>query len=461
LECSVHIIHVKGLTIFFFIFFATDCNIHNVSHDIDNQKNILSLFWETNGSDMCNTSYVSLNLTSRTCVEQCNEGCSCNQSFTLKANSLSYNFSEPLIPCATYFYLIGIINSSTTSSSTFNATFDAYRKYGEIENFTITDEEEFVNNTTVLNMIVTWDYRNVECKETFVVSAKGQGNNYESSIQGYRHKFQKLDACEKFDISIHISNQTNISNEGTHTMKRIVPSEIQSLTLSQEEDKTLIKIAWIAPEYGAKCIDRYTIQVKNEFEEFNRNVTSTLYLLSEVYACVNYNITVGINTSTINEESLTTSTTSTIETTTFLPSISPAKQDNTELSKHGYIKTEPRPFAQPQLLQLHEHTEKSLIFNVVPSNELKNKCPISMYHVECTSNEIINTGNKTMSGSSSGQLVEVDKLEPFHNYSCKASIENEKKERSIWSYNSTFMTKEGSKFKENILIPAHLIDYFI
>lgn len=411
---------------------------------------------------MCNTSFVSLNLTSRTCVEQCNEGCACNQSFRLEANRLSYNFSEPLIPCVTYFYQIGIINSSTTSSSTFNATFDADRKYGEIENFIITDEEEFVNNTTVLNMVVTWDYKNVECKETFVVSAKGQGNNYESSIQGYRHKFQKLDACEKFDISIHISNQTNVSNAGTHTMKRIIPSEIQSLTLSQEEDKTLIKIAWTAPEYGAKCIDQYIIRVKNESEITTKTiyVSSTIYLLTEVDACANYSITVSINTSTINEENLTTSTTRIIETTTFSSSISPAKQEITELSKHGYIKTEPRPFAPPQVPLFHGHTEKSLTFNVVPSNELKNKCPISMYHVECTSNEVVNIGNKTMSGSSPGQLVEVDKLEPFHNYACKAAIENEKKERSIWSYNSTFMTNEGCKLKENLLIPGYLIDYF-
>ncbi|KAL7045157.1 hypothetical protein ACKWTF_002163 [Chironomus riparius] len=424
---------------------ATDCNLRNATYEIKDETNNLTIFWETNGSEMCDTAIVSITLTNKNCIVNC------NQLFEVKADNLKYNFLESLTPCATYFYEIQIINSTTPSK--FNKTFDAYKKYAEIKNLTITDEEEIENSSKTLNMVITWEYENNECKENFEVLARGQNNNYQSTIQGYTNTFKNLQACEEFNVTIYIKDNQNIITSAIHTMKRIIPSEIRNLLLSQEDDKTSINVAWMAPEYGAKCIDRYMIYVKNDFEyEFIRNTTSNVYLLSDVYACVNYTIMVSISTSEIDDENSETtlfSTTSTIKTTTFSVSISPAIEYISESSINSSIKTEPRQFVQTQNLQLNKQTDKSLSFTVVPSNDPKNKCPIVKYYVECTSTE---TGNKTESASNTSNIVEVDKLEPFHNYSCKASIENENQVKSIWSYNTTFMTKEGVPNAPNVEI---------
>ncbi|XP_070496815.1 receptor-type tyrosine-protein phosphatase H-like isoform X2 [Chironomus tepperi] len=428
---------------------VANCNLTSVAFELNNQTNDLTFIWDTNGSEMCDASFVSIELTDKNCVEKC-KTCLCIQSFKCEANNLKYNVLKPLTPCATYFYQLQIINS-TTSSTIFNSTFDAFRKYAEIKNLTIIDEEEIHNNSKTLNMLITWDYENLECLETFVVSARGQGNYFESSIQGYRHTFVNLEACEEFNINIYIRDQQNSNASATHMMKRINPSEIRNLSLSQENDKTSIIIAWVAPEYGAKCVDRYMIHVKNEFEELSRNTTSSVYLISDVYACINYTITLSISTLAMDNENFFTTTlssiTSTIRTTTLSSSPSPASV--IESSKTGNIKTEPRPFNPPQQLLLYNQAVNTLTFTVIPSNEVKNKCSISEYHVECTSNE---TANKTISGSSKSEIVQVEGLEAFHNYSCKASIENENKIKSYWSYNSTFMTKEGVPNKPEVEI---------
>ena len=218
-----------------FFFVIIDCNLRNDTYEINEETNILTIIWETNGSEMCDTAFVSISLTNKNCIDK-----DCIELFEVKADLLKYNFMESLIPCLTYFYQIQIINS--TIPSILNKTFDAYRKYAEIKNLMITDEEEIKNNSKTLNMVIAWEYENVECLETFMVSARGQGNNYESSVQGYRHTFINLEACEEFNINIYIKDHQNINISAIHTMKRIIPSGIRNLSLSQEDDKTSIKI---------------------------------------------------------------------------------------------------------------------------------------------------------------------------------------------------------------------------
>lgn len=116
------------------------------------------------------------------------------------------------------------------------------------------------------------------------------------------------------------------------------------------------------------------------------------------------------------------------------------------------IKTQPRQFAQPQQPQLVSNTEKTLTLNVIPADETKNKCSISVFNIRCTSTE--NESDKTY-GRSKSSNVTIEDLLPYHNYSCAASIDNENSETSVWSSPANFMTKEGGN------LPFSLMKIFI
>lgn len=402
-----------------------------------------------NDVDLCTDKTLSIHLTDNNCLTRClNEqnltfcynNCTKNSNPKINILALSYSFPHNPMPCSEHYFKMILSNQIEHVSE----LFDAPRKYKTVSNFDVQDRINSTENEKQVDMIITWKYEYEECRQTFSISANSQSMKHQTTTNETSYILYNLFACEEFVVRVYPENQDAYSVGTNITLRTIEPSPVRDLQVYQDNDKSLIKLNYSAPEYGSKCVKRYIALIENEFETYSADVS--MKIISGVYACVTYNITV---IASINDEddaishAPTTTISSEIESSTSVePTVNPLDPQHHDNAVFWTMKTEPIVFNQPQQPQLVSKTEDSLKLSVIKSAETRNKCPVSKFRVKCTSNE---DETKVYDSESKTSNVTIEDLTAFHNYSCVASLENEVGEISIWSSPSNFETDEGGR----------------
>lgn len=407
--------------------------------------NFLTVRWNFSEPSCTNNSGLTISLKDinceNSCVESGGNNCFnvCNTFVHNLTNQLSYFFNTSLRPCANYSYTLSInLNTSIY--------FLANEKIGTFENLTVIDYvAKTYENSSILNLNVTWSYQYPECNENFTIKIYYDETEhpFSNDLTTSQYIYPNVSACYHYDISVTL-NKMDITLNTSIDTRRVNSSAIRNVNVKVSEEDSSTEITWEHPIYGARCFEAYYLSLYSEYETNFKTVNATAKLSYFVllYQCVNYTVSI----KTLANESDLQSTTNSPTTTANYSSPSPEVESfmYREQEESRQIRSKSVVFTTAEISQLTAINKTDTSFSLsVRVDVSKNKCEIEEFLFTCVSCTDESTSNQTLTSNFNEANATVEGLIPYRNYSCLAYVLNE----AGWSENGTdgyFVTKQGS-----------------
>jgi hypothetical protein len=419
-----------------------------MNHTVDDD-NFLSINWTINNDEYCVNHTVSIVVEKKVCTVNCSFSASGINVFTL-----SHKLNYQLVPCATYNYTIQLHGDSFEQTKS-DDEITANVKFKRVENLTAID---FEDETTLGKLLtnITWDYGYAECNTTFVISIVPYDEPFnipaliENLTSEHEITLDTLQACVKFNITVHPANDNTSTTSIDFSTSRVSPSVIRNFTHFESLSASEIFFTWAHPEYGAHCIKHYIFTYESEFHSDTEILTFPLesFLLRGVFDCVEYKFhltTLSIDDDDDDDEELTTEDTTLSDfetsvraTTTMIPLLFDeiaAIEQSSSIS----LRTVARIFDRPSPPDSIEATETTLRMSTSLGTS-SNKCSIDMFSFTCTAADGIEHSQQ-----STEDTATIESLEAYSYYSCTAKIKNNMTDWSLDSYTRNWTTAEGSE----------------
>lgn len=203
--------------------------------------------------------------------------------------------------CQRYEYKMEIFEFPSFLNATISEKFVSNADYDQLE----LQLEEF-RDANGAQIRVTWnDTQYPLCQKNYLLLVMSQNTVvYSAETLSLQVTTRALEPCDTYVISVspkrgnYTLDQFGASEN--YTMTNYPPSIIRSLAAVIAENGNGINVNWLAPEVGSKCVRHYVVQAESEYEKREMNTTNTNYIITNVYACVEY--TISVHSKTFDDE---------------------------------------------------------------------------------------------------------------------------------------------------------------
>ncbi|XP_043503458.1 tyrosine-protein phosphatase 10D-like [Polistes fuscatus] len=224
-----------------------------------------------------------------------------SKNITNQSYYITYNVTD-LIPCTSYTFEVFVVARDIKSNGV-NITHKTSSNLTYIENvqnlFISELDNTEINDENKTGVELTWDTPNkyINCinyyKVIKCIENNCDENNKEVNITHItKYIEQNLDPCTKYTYTIKIvTNSTESAGETkSHITRTITPGETQSLIA--EPDDFALKIHWLPPIIGRRCVQTYRVIIFNMESNFYKisYTTNTSIVIKDLHACTSYMI---------------------------------------------------------------------------------------------------------------------------------------------------------------------------
>lgn len=272
-----------------------DCSMINQKIELSDQ-NILTITWDLNDDDpgTCSFSFFTFNLTKENCSD---EDCSVLDKHVRGTNQ-TYTFKDALIACTNYKLEISD-NIKEEDNLTWQADIQT-RVLGKIE------LEVFQSDVNSPNTTLEWEYLDApeSCPKLFDATVYlGSSLKIQlSSIDGFNRTVEGLEPCETYSFSVYPINSISNGDTKNYTLELNLPSNVEDLTAIYRNDTDnipTISVTWKEPTLASKCVKDYHVEIMTSPApnlHGNRTTVNMNLDISNVYACIDYTISVSPRT---------------------------------------------------------------------------------------------------------------------------------------------------------------------
>lgn len=257
-------------------------------------ENIVTIYWTRSDINWyCNVTRLEITVSANNCT-------SCVEDVVVQVPilNMTHSFETKLTACASYQYKIF---ESSKSEPSFVVDFTTKEQFEKVKFNVIHDA---LNATRV-----SWtNTEHLLCPKKFRIEIfeDGQSRRQRDSTS-FNETFEGLEPCVEYEIKIY-PLQSNDSISRAHeavdftTIPSLLVSGIRNLALEQVrlgyEDS--IRVTWLAPIIGSKCVLSYNMVVvsDNDLDQRSNTQIATDYLVAiipRVASCNEYTVRVSAN----------------------------------------------------------------------------------------------------------------------------------------------------------------------
>lgn len=256
-------------------------------------ENILTLTWTISHAwpHICNITHIDIKVAPIECAT-----CATASVSRLPISNLQHTFANTnLDACVLYEFRINETDRSTVQE---------FRTKERFEKVNFIVQNDNVNVTRVL-----WnDTEHLHCDKWFQVGVYGNNGKSEKQSSTSEVIFEGLEPCVEYEVIIYPLMNNSIvqayKSRSFTTIPPILPTGIRNLSLVHIRDEDLvdsIRVTWVEPTDGRRCIVSYDIEVTSAIELDQRarmqgGVTLLEQTVPKVASCNAYTIRLSANT---------------------------------------------------------------------------------------------------------------------------------------------------------------------